>query len=100
MMPYSENKESTSPVRGKWGNEQTAEKRGWLVVDVLRERKTNNTKMLVLLIRYICSLAQAKHASLFSLSTRLFPDFISLSNSTLYQNEFPECNLGLGLCYH
>lgn len=100
MMSYSETKESKSSMRGKRGNEQTAETRGWLVVDILREKKTNTTKMLVLPIRYICTLAQAKHACLFSLSTKLFPDFIPLSNSTLYQNEFPECNLGLGLCYH
>lgn len=90
MMSHPETEESNSLMREKWGNEQTAETRGWLVVDVLREQKTNTLpKTLDLLIRSICSLAQAKHASPFSLSTHLFSDFISLSNSTLYQNEIP-----------
>lgn len=40
----SETKESESPMREKWGNEQPAETRGWLVVNVLREKKTNTTK--------------------------------------------------------
>lgn len=44
MMSSSETKESKSPMREKWGNEQPAETRGWLVVDILREKKTNTTK--------------------------------------------------------
>ena len=43
-MSYSETKESKSPMREKWGNEQPAGTRGWLVVDILREKKTNTTK--------------------------------------------------------
>lgn len=90
MMSHPETKESNSLMREKWGNEQTQKQEaGWWWM--CWEKKKTNTlpKTLDLLIRSICSLAQAKHASLFSLSTHPFSDFIPLSNSTLYQNEIP-----------
>lgn len=39
-------KESESPMREKISNEQPAETRGWLVVDVLREKRETLPKTL------------------------------------------------------